>query len=320
MARGPAHVHCYRVSGLAVRSEIRLPGLIPLDDVVAPDVTISAVDVPDALHDVLASGPNWQRSANQFLLELPTIGRFLLEGGHSIGFARAPDIGDQDIAIFLAGNVFGILLHQRNHIVLHASAIAVNGKAVLFCGISGAGKSTLAAALGARGYTLVTDDQAAITLDASGAPIVHPDGRFLKLWSKSIDALALDERKGEAMRDRMEKFYVEPGTASTDAMPVGAVYVLAEDRPPRAAGIVRPNVVDASRLLIANAYRPVLVRRMGQRQAYFQIGAAIAHAAGIFTLARPLRFNAMDETVARLEAHWAQIGLTPAAELTESHG
>lgn len=313
-------MYWYRVSGLAVRSELRLPGLIPLDDGVAPDVTIRAIDVPQALDDIIATGPNWQRSATHFLLEIPSIGRFLLEGGHSIGFSRAPDINDQDIAIFLAGNVFGILLHQRNHIVLHASAIAVNGKAVLFCGVSGAGKSTIAAALGARGYTLVTDDQAAITLDDSGTPIVHPDGRLLKLWTRSIDALKLDERKGEAMRDRMEKFYVEPGLASTAAMPVGAIYLLSEDRPPLVAGITRPNLVDGSRLLIANAYRPVLVRRMGQRQAYFQVGAAIAHAAGIFTLARPLRFSKMDETVARLEAHWAEIGLTPAAELAESRG
>jgi len=308
------------VSGLAVRSEIGLPGLIPLDDVQTPDVTIRAVDVPDAIDDVLATGPNWHRSANRFLLEMPSIGRFLLEGGHSIGFSRAPDIGDQDIAIFLAGNVFGILLHQRNHIVLHASAIAVNGKAVLFCGASGAGKSTIAAALGARGYTLVTDDQAAITLDVGGTPIVHPDGRLLKLWTKSIAALALEARKGEAMRDRLEKFYVEPDHASTRAMPVGAIYLLAEDRPPRVAGIERPNLVDGSRMLIANAYRPTLVQRMGQRQEYFRVGAAIADAAGVFTLTRPLRFSKMDETVARLEAHWAEIGLIPAAELVEPRG
>ena len=308
-------MYFYKVSGLAVRSGIRLPGLIPLDHAPAPDVTIREIQVPATIDDVIATGPNWHRSAHQFLLEMPSIGRFLLEGGHTIGFARASDIGDQDIAIFLAGNVFGILLHQRGNIVLHASAIAVNGKAVLFCGASGAGKSTLAAALGERGYPLVTDDQAAITLNDNGIPIVHPDGRLLKLWSTSIDALALDARKGEAMRGRMDKFYVEPGLASFAAMPVAALYALLETRPPRDSGIERPNLVDGSRLLIANAYRPALVQRMGQRLEYFRVGAAIADTAGIFTLARLLRFDAMDETVENLAAHWREIGLTSDTDL-----
>ena len=298
-----------------MESDIRLPGLIRLDAPGEPDVVIRAMDVPATIDQVLATGPTWQRSATQFLLDLPSIGRFLLEQGRSIGFARADGSADQDIAIFLAGNVFGILLHQRNHIVLHASAVAVGGKAVLFCGASGAGKSTIAAALGSRGYTLVTDDQAAITLDGGGVPIVHPDGRLLKLWNKSIGALALEDRKGDAMRDRLEKFYVEPGQASDAPMPVGAIYLLMEPRPPREIGIARPNLVDGSRLLIGNAYRPLLVRRMGQRAAYFQVGAALANAAGVFTLTRPMHFGAMDDTIARLEAHWVEHGLLPAAEV-----
>ena len=307
----------YRVSGLAVQSEIALPGLIALADEAAVDVVIRAADVPPTIADIVATGPTWQRSTTQFLLELPSIGRFLLQDGRSIAFACAEGVGDREIAIFLAGNVFGILLHQRNHIVLHASAVAVNGKAVLFCGMSGAGKSTMAAALGARGYRLVTDDQAAIALDADGAPIVHPDGRLLKLWTKAIEALALEPRKGDAMRDRLEKFYVAPEATSDVAMPIGAIYLLMEARPPHDAGITQPNVVDAARLLIANAYRPALVQRMGQRQDYFRAGAAIAHSAGVYTLVRPLRFGALDDTIASLEAHWAEIGLSPAASLAE---
>jgi serine kinase of HPr protein (carbohydrate metabolism regulator) len=42
---------------------------------------------------------------------------------------------------------------------IHASTVAVDGRAVLIAGISGAGKSDLALQLIDRGFTLVSDDQ-----------------------------------------------------------------------------------------------------------------------------------------------------------------
>ncbi|RST30989.1 aldolase [Sphingomonas ginkgonis] len=42
---------------------------------------------------------------------------------------------------------------------LHASAVAIDGRAVLISGLSGSGKSDLALRLIDRGFTLVSDDQ-----------------------------------------------------------------------------------------------------------------------------------------------------------------
>ena len=42
---------------------------------------------------------------------------------------------------------------------LHASTVALNGRAVLICGPSGSGKSDLALRLLDRGFTLVSDDR-----------------------------------------------------------------------------------------------------------------------------------------------------------------
>ena len=42
---------------------------------------------------------------------------------------------------------------------LHASCVAIEGRAVLICGASGSGKSDLALRLIDRGFTLVSDDQ-----------------------------------------------------------------------------------------------------------------------------------------------------------------
>ena len=83
--------------------------------------------------------------------------RFLMHAGREIIF-EAEDAAQHEAAIFLLGSAFGILLHQRGHFVLHASAIVVRGQAVLLCGPSGCGKSTLAAALVDRGYSFVNDD------------------------------------------------------------------------------------------------------------------------------------------------------------------
>ena len=302
-------VQFYRVSGLSVASEIALPGLIAGTAERAPQVTIRRGPVPENLPQPSASGPTWQVAGKQFLLRIPDIARFLLNDGREIVFAPESDESAADIPIFLLGTVFGILLHQREQIVLHASAVRVNGRAVLFCGASGAGKSTLAAALAQRGYPLVTDDFCTLTIDGSGAPMVYPDGRQLKLWAQAIDRLDLAQQRGERVRKSLEKFYVEPGEVFTDPLALGAVYALREARPPHAAGIEKPNVVDAALLLRRNAYRPLLVRRLGQRENYFHAATAIANVAGIFYLTRALDFAKMPEVVAWLEQHWLELRL-----------
>ena len=302
-------MYSYRVSGLSVASEIVLSGLNALAvERGRPDVAIRRGPVPAALENVSASGATWQIAGERFLLRVPAVARFLLNAGREIVFEPEANADAGDIPIFILGTVFGILLHQREQIVLHASAVRVNGKAVLFCGASGAGKSTIAAVLAQRGYPLVTDDVCAITV-SDGMPMVHPDGRQLKLWAQAIERLELAESRGDRVRSRLEKFYVEPGEASSEPLPLGAVYALREARPPHAAGIEQPNVVDAALILRRNAYRPLLVRRMGQKANYFHAATTIANVAGIFHLTRPLDFAAMPKTVAGLEQHWLEIEL-----------
>jgi hypothetical protein len=302
-------VHYYNVSGLSVGSEIVLPGVIALSAERAPDVTIRRGPVPETLENPTRTGPIWQIAGKQFLLRIPDIARFLLSDGREIAFEPETDESASEIPIFILGTVFGILLHQREQIVLHASAVRVNDKAVLFCGPSGAGKSTIAAALGQRGYPMMTDDVCAIAVTAAGTPMVYPDGRQLKLWAHSIERLDLAERRGERVRSRLEKFYVEPGEAFSGPLPLGAVYALREARPPHAPGIERPNVVDAALILRRNAYRPLVVSRMGQMAHYFHAATTIANIAGIFHLTRSLDFKQMPDVLSWLEQHWLEVGL-----------
>lgn len=306
-------MHFYRVSGLSVGSEIALPGLIALNvDRGAPEVTIRPGAVPQSFENAGVSGPTWQIEGRRFLLRIPGIARFLLSNGNDIQFELEPGADEADIPVFILGTVFGILLHQRGQIVLHASAVRVDGKAILFCGPSGAGKSTMAAALALCGLSLVTDDVCAITV-INGIPMAQPDGRQLKLWAQAIERLELTSSCGPRVRNRLEKFYVQPGAAFSEALPLGAIYALREARPPHAPGIERPNVVDAALILQHHAYRPLIVERMGQKIDYFRATATIANATGIFNLTRALDFNAMPDVIGWLERHWLETGLTEKA-------
>lgn len=307
-----AGVHSYRVSGLAVASEIDLPGLIPAP-ATPPDVIIRAGAVPQVLEGAHEIRPTYQIAGDRFLLRIPGIARFLLRGGAELTIAPENGTPFEDIAIFVIGTVFGILLHQREQVVLHASAVCVDGKAVLFCGPSGAGKSTMAAVLGKHGYAMLTDDVCAITTDAAGTLLAQPDGRQLKLWSSAVERLDLAARRGAPVRDKLEKFYVEPAAASAEALPVGAVYILRETRPSVRDGIEPLNLADAARLVRKNAYRPRLVRAMQQNAHYLRSAAAIADKAGFFFLCRRLEFAVMPQVVARLEEHWRVLGLLGAS-------
>jgi len=92
-------------------------------------------------------------------------------------------------------------------------------------------------------------------------------------------------------------------------VPIGAVYALLEIRGQQQPDIERPNVVDATRLLVANAYRPLLVHKLDQREIYFRAAAALAATSGIFRLKRQFEFDEMPATIAMLRTHWADIGL-----------
>lgn len=72
-------------------------------------------------------------------------------------------------------------LASDRRLVLHASAVAVDGRAIGFVGAAGSGKSTLAAALVRRGAALVTDD--ALMIEVRGGRLVAtPTYPGLRLW------------------------------------------------------------------------------------------------------------------------------------------
>jgi len=74
-------------------------------------------------------------------------------------------------------------LGQRRYLLLHASTVERDGRALLMTGLSGAGKSTLAALLAARGWRLMGDEFALLD-PATG--LVHAFPRLVSLKNEAI--------------------------------------------------------------------------------------------------------------------------------------
>jgi HprK-related kinase A len=78
-------------------------------------------------------------------------------------------------------------LGWRRHLLLHASCVEKDGRALVMTGESGSGKSTLAALLGERGWRLMGDEF--VLLDpASG--LVHAFPRLVSLKNAAIGVVA----------------------------------------------------------------------------------------------------------------------------------
>ncbi|WCM28084.1 HprK-related kinase A [Sphingomonas sp. QA11] len=74
-------------------------------------------------------------------------------------------------------------LGQRRYLLLHASVVERDGRALVMTGISGAGKSTLAALLGLRGWRLMGDEFA---LADPRTGLIHAFPRLISLKNAAI--------------------------------------------------------------------------------------------------------------------------------------
>ena len=196
----------YTAYGLTVEASLPLPELPVSDaqDEVRRDV--SFVRVPLGTPPVPGSIPcSPQNQGEQVVIVWGDYLTLRLRHGCTCAFDTSDALSDDMLRRYLLGPGLGILLHQRGLLVLHASAVNVEGEAVLFIGEKGAGKSTTAAALLARGHTLLSDDVVAIDTSSPEHPRVLPAFPQLRLWPDSAAAANVPDDELVAYNPRLAK-------------------------------------------------------------------------------------------------------------------
>jgi hypothetical protein len=143
-----------------------------------------------------------------------------------------------------------LTLACRGALPLHASAIEVDGRAIILAGPPGAGKSTLAAQLLNRGARLIADDLTALDLPIAGKPILVRRGRpTIRLHADTAHRIEAAHRE-PVPGDARGKWLVRPiERAPQLETPCGGIILLGLETKRVQAAI-------ASKLLSAHLFRP----------------------------------------------------------------
>jgi hypothetical protein len=160
---------------------------------------------PASVGDLAAaphSGVMWHAAPGRLLLEVPDVARYLVSDGNLVEVEPCGAATAGKVRRFLRMTPTAALYLQRGIPVLHAAVAAdPAGHAVVLAGASSAGKSVLLAALVQRGWGLLTDDLAPLTLDAAGVPVAMPTWPEMILWPDAAGGDATSVADGADVTD-----------------------------------------------------------------------------------------------------------------------
>lgn len=293
--------------GWRVHSELHLPELAPwTGDDRPPDLVIRIGKVPDRLDDLALQVRRLQIDRRgRCLLRPRNIADFLVNGPSEIVVAPSPGASQADIRVFLLGSVFGFICHLRGLFPLHASSVAIAGKAAAFCGPTGAGKSTTATRLALRGHLLLADDVTVIDARAPGGPQVLPAFPRMKLTRTALDGLRLPAQ--EAERDRLggqEKYhYSATRFFSAAPMPLGGIFLLRRVEMKTAEQCVRlSRPAEILAALAEEVFRPHVAAALGRDRLLLGAQSKVAETIPVWRLSRRFDLSGMDRWIEQIEA------------------
>lgn len=306
----------YRYADLTVAATFPLPELPPAGGEREPPgglIEARLLDVPPAEPADGDWRHHWSaddgttmislaRRGEGYLLRFPGLADFVVSGdaGH-VGAWPADGTGRETLRHLLLDQVLPRLLAHHGRMVLHASAVEVDGRALAFAGETGRGKSTLAASLHGAGWPLLGDD-ALIVAAARGRATALPVYGGLRLWPSAAEATA----GGTMLREGTEvgagkRRMALPEAGPSAARPLAALYVLAP--PPagreREVEVTRLGGRDACIQLIRNAFQ----LDVGDRERAGGLLAAAAEIAAmvpVFELAYPRDYDLLPEVHATI--------------------
>lgn len=286
MTEQTANRATHRAFGLTWHLPFDFPPYATVDEDVEADVLVVEEQVPHPSERASWAGPLRAVEDGAVTFGVPGAARMHISGGQRIAFQRHDDWTDEDLRLMLMGPGAALLLHQRGALPLHGSGVLTEHGAVLVVGHSGMGKSTTLGALADRGFPVVCDDLAAVTLDADGVPRVHPGAQVMKVWADSAAALGWSTDGLSRVRPELEKFVVPLSRRTAEPVPLVAVYQLTVHND-RDVQLHQRERAAKFNVILDHTWQKMTVKRMGLHGQHFTRATRVADAVRIVTVRRP---------------------------------
>jgi hypothetical protein len=261
--------------------------------------------VPKRLAGAAPCGPLIQATTDAALLEVPQLARFLVGGDGAVVVERAAGTTDADLRCCLDEPVAALAAQLRGDLVLRASAVSIDGRAVAICGAPVAGKSALAAALAQRGHAVLADAVTCIAGGSDGGPaLVTRTDADPQLWPDSVSELGLTHSDGRQVRPELAKRAYTLGS-SAERAPLLAVVDLQVNANCDGPAVEPLGGGVRVHTLMARRWHGRLAAPLGLEPAQFALAAHAAAGATCVRLERPLRGAPVAELATLVEGLFA---------------
>lgn len=185
-------MNLYRAYGLNIRSEIPLSLPLYQHRVEMPDIIIK-----EGLENI---------DSSDIFRKMPELFSFTISKSGLISI----DIHDRSrisfIASIIRGELISAILRWWGYLIIHASAIEINEKTVVFMGHSGAGKSTTALYINKieKKSRIITDDLLPLTIENKKI-VATPSFPRTRLYKDSGSRIFEDYETNDNIHDRSNK-------------------------------------------------------------------------------------------------------------------
>ena len=294
------HHKSYLSYGLKIASFVPLTGLITSD--LEPDTFVLSGSVRtdsrysdfDAADIVLRPGLSVRASRDFFFIEWDSVGACLIESGTDVTIEIGDEIDEKDFIPLITGPILAVLLHQRGQLVLHASAVNIDGRAVVFLGAKGSGKSTLAAHLQQHGHELISDDIVPVSFSSNVAETI-PGYPQIRLFPDSVESIGFEPGSMPQVNTWIDKrHFVPDGDFTSEPIELGCIFILGTGE---SVLVQEVNPYSAFIEIADNTYTGAFLKETDSVGVHFELCERLVKAVPVLRLSRPHDFGRMQEII-----------------------